>query len=86
MTWEKVPHNFAYPELGYDSTPNFQTCIKVSVFFNKIDSINYDTFFGHWQTVHADLAVATRAFRRHIVRYAQASQAPSPDAADTSTQ
>jgi hypothetical protein len=71
MPWQKIDHQFTHPELDYNSDPNFQPCIKVSVFFRKIDSIDYDTFFGHWQTVHADLAVATLAFRNHIVRYAQ---------------
>ncbi|KPM43011.1 hypothetical protein AK830_g3539 [Neonectria ditissima] len=71
MPFNKVEHEFTHPQLNYDSTPNFQSCIKVSVFFKKIDSIDYDTFFGHWQTVHADLAVATQAFRKHIVRYCQ---------------
>lgn len=76
MPFTKVDHKFIHPELDYDSTPNFQPCIKVSVFFKKLDSIDYDTFFGHWQTVHADLAVATQAFRKHIVRYCQVSCCP----------
>lgn len=71
MPWQKVDHQFANPMLNYDSEPNYQPCIKVSVFFKKIDSIDHDTFFGHWQTVHADLATATQAFKTHIVRYAQ---------------
>lgn len=54
-----------------DAVPNFQPAIKVSVFFNKIESITYETFFEHWQGVHADLAVATQAFRGHILRYVQ---------------
>ncbi|KAH8685063.1 EthD domain-containing protein [Ilyonectria robusta] len=74
MPFTKVDHKFTHPELNYDSTPNFQPCIKVSVFFRKLDSIDHDTFFGHWQTVHADLAVATQAFRKHIVRYSQHHQ------------
>lgn len=73
MPWNKIEHQFSSPELDYNSEPNYQKCIKVSVFFKKIDSIDYDTFFGHWQTVHADLATATQAFKDHIVRYAQVS-------------
>lgn len=45
----------------------------MSVFFKKLDSVSYDTFFEHWQTVHADLAVATQAFQANILRYAQVS-------------
>lgn len=71
MPWQKIEHQFANAKLSYNSEPNFQPCIKVSVFFKKIDSIDYDTFFGHWRTVHADLAIATQAFKNHIVRYAQ---------------
>jgi hypothetical protein len=73
MPWKKVEHKFASPQLDYNSEPNYQTCIKVSVFFKKIDSIDYETFFGHWRTVHADLATATDAFKNHIVRYVQVS-------------
>ncbi|ORY69021.1 EthD domain-containing protein [Pseudomassariella vexata] len=76
MPWTKVEHEFKHPQLNYDSQPNYQPYIKVSVFFKKIDSIDYDTFFGHWRTVHADLAVATQAFRKNIVRYAQHHQTP----------
>ncbi|OBT39689.1 hypothetical protein VE00_09973 [Pseudogymnoascus sp. WSF 3629] len=76
MPWQKIDHQFANAKLSYDSEPNFQPCIKVSVFFKKIDSIDYDTFFCHWQTVHADLATATQAFKTHIVRYVQHHQTP----------
>jgi hypothetical protein len=66
--------NLTHPQLDYNAEPNFQPCIKVSVFFRKIDSVSYETFFGHWQSVHADLAVATQAFRDSIQRYVQVSQ------------
>ncbi|KAJ3545001.1 hypothetical protein NM208_g2738 [Fusarium decemcellulare] len=66
MPWQKIDHQFAHSRLDYNSKHNFQPCIQVSVFFKKIDSIDYDTFFGHRQTVHADLAVAPEAFRNHI--------------------
>ncbi|KAH7413068.1 hypothetical protein BKA64DRAFT_660224 [Cadophora sp. MPI-SDFR-AT-0126] len=62
MPWQKIDYQFTYSQLDYSSKPNFQLCIKVSVFFKKIDSIDYGTFFGYWQTIHADLAVATKAF------------------------
>lgn len=73
MPFKQIHHQFNSPQLDYTSMPNYQPCIKVSVFFSKIDSIDHDTFFGHWQTVHADLATATQAFKDHIVRYAQVS-------------
>lgn len=73
----RINHNFKHVELSYDEEPNFQPCIKVSVFFSKLDSISYDTFFEHWQTVHADLAVATQAFQANILRYVQVSSIQS---------
>lgn len=85
MPWKQVEHEFTYPEVDYASEPNYQPCIKVSVFFRKIDSIDHDTFFGHWRTVHADLAVATNAFRDHIVRYAQVRTCGDGDHGQTET-
>lgn len=73
MPSNQISHIFTHPELSYEAQPNFQQCIKVSVVFSKIHSIDFDTFFRHWETVHADLAVATNAFRNHVVRYAQVS-------------
>lgn len=71
MPHEQTEHEFANPELSYDGEPNFQPCLRVSVFFNKNEKIDYDTFYGHWQTVHADLAVSTKAFGDGIFRYTQ---------------
>ena len=67
----RINHQFNYPELSYDTEPNFQPCIKVSAFFKKLPSVSYETFFEHWQTVHADLVAATKAFQRNILRYVQ---------------
>lgn len=64
-------HQFTHPELNYEADPNFQPTIKVSVFFRKKDGISHEDFFKHWQTVHADLAVATQAFQHNILRYVQ---------------
>ena len=93
MPLQLVPHEFTYPELDYDSKANFEPCIKVSIFFKKLDSITFDTFFEHWRTAHADLTVTTQAFRDNIVRYTQvcsiitvdASIAPSLSAAGSET-
>jgi len=71
MPHAKIQHEFTHPELSYDKVPNFQPCLRVSVFFNKKATIDYDTFYGHWQTVHADLAIATKAFSDGILRYTQ---------------
>ena len=67
----RINHRFNYPELSYDTEPNFQPCIKVSVFFKKLHSVSYEAFFEHWQTVHADLAAATDVFRSNVLRYVQ---------------
>lgn len=50
---------------------NPQPLLKVSVFFSKLDSIDHDTFFTHWNTTHANLASAAQSFKDHIVRYTQ---------------
>jgi hypothetical protein len=47
MSFTKIDHKFTHPQLDYNAEPNFQPCIKVSVFFRKIDSVSYETFFGH---------------------------------------
>ncbi|KAJ5753599.1 Dimeric alpha-beta barrel [Penicillium nucicola] len=69
-------HQFTHSELNYDSEPNFHPAIKVSVFFKKKEGITHEQFYRHWQTVHADLAVATQAFQHNILRYAQHHQTP----------
>jgi hypothetical protein len=71
MAINRVDHQFKYSEFSYDAEPNFQPAIKVSVFFNKKEDISYETFFDHWRSVHADLAVATQAFQGRILRYVQ---------------
>ncbi|PWY70266.1 hypothetical protein BO70DRAFT_432306 [Aspergillus heteromorphus CBS 117.55] len=70
-------HQFTFPALHPSSPANFQHAIKISIFFNKRDDISHDQFYHHWQTVHADLTVATRAFQSHIIRYTQHHQTPS---------
>ncbi|KAL3486077.1 EthD domain-containing protein [Aspergillus germanicus] len=72
----KPDHKFKHPELSFAAEPNFQPAIKVSVYFKKLDNITYETFYHHWRTVHADLAVATQAFQDHILRYVQHHQTP----------
>lgn len=81
MTWDKIDHEFTYPSLNYESEANWQPALKVSVFFRKKEDISYETFFGHWRTVHADLAVATREFRDGILRYVQVSRSYQPEVA-----
>ncbi|OJJ08263.1 hypothetical protein ASPVEDRAFT_47436 [Aspergillus versicolor CBS 583.65] len=76
MPATRINHNFKHKELSYDATPNYQPAIKVSVFFKKLEGVTFETFFEHWQTVHADLAIATQAFQNHILRYAQHHQTP----------
>lgn len=69
MAWDQIEHEFTHPQLSYDAKPNVQPYIKISVFFKKLDSIDYETFLGHWRTVHADMAAAVQIFRERIVRY-----------------
>jgi hypothetical protein len=64
-------YNFTHPELNYDSEPNYQPAIKISVFFHKKEGITYEQFYRHWETVHADLTVASEGFQHNILRYTQ---------------
>jgi hypothetical protein len=75
MTLTKIDHQFTYPQLSYDATPNTQNYIKLSFYFNKLPNVSYDQFYGHWSTVHADLTVAAQGFAAvKIQRYTQVNQ------------
>jgi hypothetical protein len=71
MTWDQIDHKFNYEHLNYESQANWQPALKVGVYFRKKAGISFDTFFGHWRTVHADLACATEEFQEGILRYVQ---------------
>jgi hypothetical protein len=62
MTLKKINHTFTHPQLSYDAQPKTQACIKLSFYFNKLPEVSFDQFYGHWSTVHADLAVAAKGF------------------------
>lgn len=64
MVWDKIEHDFTHPQLSCDAKPNVQPYIKISVFFRKLDSIDYEAFLGHWQTVHADMVAALQQISR----------------------
>lgn len=50
----------------------YKAYVKLLLFFNKKDGVSYEQFLRHWQTVHADLTVATEGFRvSNIQRYTQ---------------
>nr|OQO26165.1 hypothetical protein B0A51_03884 [Rachicladosporium sp. CCFEE 5018] len=77
MTLKKIDYEFQHKALAYDTTPNYQPCIKLSFFFNKLPEVSYEQFHRHWETVHADLTIATRDFKVcKIQRYVQSHQTP----------
>lgn len=77
MTHTKIDHQFAFNQLSYDAKPNHQPYIKMLFFFNKLPHVSYEQFHRHWETVHADLTVATKEFATcHIQRYNQFHQTP----------
>lgn len=77
MTLKKIDHEFKNEALSYDATPNYQPCIKLSFFFNKLPEVSYEQFHRHWETVHADLTIATKDFHAcKIQRYVQFHQTP----------
>lgn len=77
MTLKKVDHAFNHQALSYDAAPNYQPCVKLSFFFNKLPEVSYEQFHRHWETVHADLTVAAKDFAVcKIQRYVQFHQTP----------
>jgi hypothetical protein len=74
MTFEKIDHAFAYPELSYEAEPNTQSYVKLAFFFKKLPTVSHEKFFGHWSTVHADLTVSAKDFGGcNILMYKQVS-------------
>lgn len=72
MTLKKIDHTFKHQQLSYDAKPNYQPYIRLSFFFSKLPNVSYEQFHRHWETVHADLTVASKAFKDcHIGRYVQ---------------
>ncbi|KAK4941428.1 hypothetical protein LTR10_018697 [Elasticomyces elasticus] len=77
MTLTKIDHTFTHQQLSYDAKPNYQPYIRISFFFSKLDHVSYEQFHRHFETVHADLTVASKAFKDcHIGRYVQFHQTP----------
>ncbi|KAK5128228.1 hypothetical protein LTR85_002895 [Meristemomyces frigidus] len=77
MTHKKIDHDFKNQRLAYDAPPNYQPCIKLSFFFNKLPDVSYEQFHRHWETVHADLTIAAKDFKLcRIQRYVQFHQTP----------
>ena len=77
MTVKKIDHAFKNEQLSYDAKPNYQPCVKLSFFFNKLPEVSYEQFHRHWETVHADLTIAARDFKAcKIQRYVQFHQTP----------
>ncbi|RDW61577.1 hypothetical protein BP5796_11469 [Coleophoma crateriformis] len=84
MPHKPIPHTFTHPELSYDAKPNIQPCIKLSFFFNKLPEVSHEHFYRHWQTVHADLTVATKDFAIcNLKRYVQLAPATPKQIAQT---
>lgn len=77
MTHKQIDHDFKNQQLSYGEAPNYQPCIKLSFFFNKLPDVSYEQFHHHWETVHADLTVAAKDFKAcKIQRYVQFHQTP----------
>lgn len=87
MTFNKIDHEFKNESLSYDATPNYQPCIKLSFWFNKLPDVSFEQFHRHWETVHADLTVATKDFNVcNIRRYGKldaTAQAPGRNLSTT---
>jgi hypothetical protein len=78
MTLKKIDHTFNHQPLSYDAEANYQPYIRLSFFFSKLPDVSYEQFHRHWETVHADLTVASKAFKKvHIRRYNQVRSLPN---------
>ena len=74
MTLKKIDHTFKHQQLSYDAKSNYQPYIRLSFFFSKLPNVSYEQFHRHWETVHADVTVASKAFKEcHVGRYVQVS-------------
>ncbi|KAF2095597.1 hypothetical protein NA57DRAFT_79315 [Rhizodiscina lignyota] len=77
MTHKKIDHQFSNPQLSYDAKPNYQPYVKLTFFFKKLPNVSYEQFHRHWETVHADLTLASKEFNVvKIQRYTQFHQTP----------
>ena len=77
MTLKKIDHEFKNEPLSYDAKPNYQPYVRLSFWFNKLPDVSYEQFHRHWETVHADLTIATKDFLVcDIKRYVQFHQTP----------
>ncbi|KAF2664302.1 hypothetical protein BT63DRAFT_444057 [Microthyrium microscopicum] len=75
MTLTKLDHRFGNEQLSYDAKPNYQPYVKLTFFFSKGSNISDEQFHRHWETVHADLTVASKDFRvNDLRRYVQFHQ------------
>ena len=76
-----VQRNFGHSTLAYDTPPNKQTYVRISMFFNKKPGISYEYFLNHWRHVHADLVTSSKAYKENkIRRYTQFHQSPESKA------
>ncbi|KAI1614607.1 EthD domain-containing protein [Exophiala viscosa] len=71
-----LQHDFVFDRLSPEAKPNHQPYVKLTFFFKKRADISYEDFHKHWETVHADLAVASEPFGLYIARYTQYHQTP----------
>lgn len=71
MTSIAPTHQSKYQNLSPSGEPTLQPCIKICAYFNKLPSTSYEDFYKHWATVHADLTVASEAFKGTVLRYIQ---------------
>ncbi|KEF56743.1 uncharacterized protein A1O9_06933 [Exophiala aquamarina CBS 119918] len=75
MGLDKSPKNPTFEMLSEKAGGNRQPYYKIMFFLNKKPDISDEDFHKHWEMVHADLTVATKAFRDvSILRYVQYHQ------------
>lgn len=68
------PKSVTFDRLASLQTANRQPYFKITFFLTKKAGLSDEEFHRHWETLHADLTVATKGFRDILgLRYVQVS-------------
>ncbi|KAL6242215.1 hypothetical protein RBB50_010763 [Rhinocladiella similis] len=71
------PKSVTFDRLASLQTANRQPYFKITFFLTKKAGLSDEEFHRHWETLHADLTVATKGFRDILgLRYVQFHQTP----------
>lgn len=67
----QCPHHYTFPEFSPGAGSNRQPYFRFQIFFKFNSSLCEEQAHEHWQTVHADLTLATKNTGVWVERYVQ---------------